>query len=176
MDEISSFIIKYQALVVGGLGFAGVIYTIYYNAKNQLELQNEKIKHDVRTLRVAFKTELLANKDAYETRIEQFSKPKDNYKDALIKNKSINDIYKTLLSNIGQLSEKEVENIYDAYQVIGELQYRLRILAGTDSIAGYESEFITFNQVDLDYVNQLHELFLPSIVKAIDSINHELDQ
>lgn len=163
----------FQTFITGLLSFTGVIITMVVNAENQRELQIRQIKHDVRSLRVALKSELLANKKSYEGRIQQFNEPSD-YADALIPNNTVDGVYQTLLNKIGLLSEEEVENVHNAYLLMGDLPYRLRILAGTDNIGGHNDEFIRLKRDQLTIAADMHKNFLPNIVEAIDSINHQL--
>ena len=165
----------FQTLITGLLGFSGVIITMRVNAKNQRQLQVRQIEHDVKSVRVALKSELVANKKSYEGRIQQFNEPTD-HGEALIPNHTVDGVYQTLLHKIGLLSEEEVEKIHNAYLLMGELPYRLRIIVGTDNIGGHNDEFIRLNQNQLTIAARIHESFLPNIVEAIDSINQKLNE
>ncbi len=163
----------YQTFFTGLLGFTGVIVTMVVNAKHQTKLQSRQMEHEVRSLRVALKSELASNKNSYENRIQQLNEPCE-YDHALIPNNTVDHVYKTLLDKIGLLSEDEVENILKAYLLIADLPYRIRILVGTDSIGGFKDEFIRLNKDQQPIVSGIHKSFLPDINKAIDSIEQQL--
>ena len=160
----------YQTFFTGLLGFAGVIITMVVNAKHQAKFHAQNIEHEIDSLRVALKSELIANKITYENRIEQFSEPSE-FKNALIPNHTVDHIYKTVLDKIGLLTEEEVEKILSAYLLMSDLPYRLRILVGTDNVGGFNDEFIRLNENQLNIASDLHKSFLIKIVSAIDSIN-----
>lgn len=163
----------YQTFFTGLLGFTGVIITIVVSAKHQTKLQSRQIKHEARSLRVALKSELVANKKSYEDRIQQFNDRSD-FSHALVPNNTVDHVFRTLLNKIGLLSEEEVENILKAYLLIAELPYRLRILVGTDNVGGLNDEYIRLNKDQQPIASEIHKRFLPDIVNAIDSINQHL--
>lgn len=168
MDIICLFK-TFQSFFVGLLGFIGVIITLLANAKIQRETQKRNVEHKTNSLRTALKAELNSIKKSYESRVKQLSE--GSSRDLLVQNNVHNDIYKELLSQIGLLTEKEVEKVIKAYLLIEELPYRMRVLADTDNIGGYNDEFIYFNR---GYKNKLKALQL-KIIPSIDSAINELD-
>lgn len=164
----------YQTFFTGLLGFTGVIVTMVVNAKHQTKLQSRQMEHEVSSLRVALKSELIANKNFYENRIQQLNESSEFSHDALLPNNTVDHVYKTLLDKLGLLSEDEVENILKAYLLIADLPYRIRILVGTDGIGGFNDEFIRLNKNQQPIVSDMHKRFLPEIIKAIDSIEQHL--
>ena len=173
-EEIICVLQSYQTLFVGLLGFTGVILTMLANAKLQRSQHERKFLHEANALRIALKSELSANKKAYELRIQQLNDPK-GHSDALFPNKSIDKIFNELIPNIGLLTEFEIEQIINAYALIEELPYGLRILVGTDNVGGFNNEFIRVQGDRLKVALKMHESALPEITKAISEIekNHE---
>lgn len=163
----------FQTFFTGLLGFTGVIVTMVVNAKHQTKLQSSQLEHDVRSLRVALKSELVANKQSYESRIQTLNEP-SGFSHALVPSNIVDYVYKTYLNKIGLLSEKEVEKILKAYLLIAELPYRLRILVGTDKVGGLNDEFIRIDKDRQPIASDMHKGFLPDIQNAIDSINQNL--
>ena len=172
-ERIFCVLQSYQTLFVGLLGFTGVILTMLENAKLQRNQHEKKLLHEANSLRVAIKSELSANKQAYELRIKQFNEP-EGHSDALLPNKATDKIYNELLSNIGLLTEEEIEKIINAYALISELSYRLRILVGTDNVGGYNNEFIRVKGGNLEIALQMHESILPEIIHAINTVEKHL--
>ena len=165
----------YQTFFTGMLGFAGVIITMIVSAKTQRKLQKDRIEHEKRALRVALKSELIATRNSYELRIDQLNEPGHENDDVLIQNKIVDGIYRTLLDKIGLLTEEEVEKILNAYLLMAELPYGIRILTGTDNIGGYENEFIRVKKHLQSTVEKMHKSYLPKINDAIESIDKQLN-
>ena len=166
----------YQTFFTGLLGFTGVIITMIVNARTQRKLQEYRIEHEKMSLRTALKSELVANKNSYELRINQLNEPDHENDHVLIPNKTIDGIYRTLLDKIGLLTEDEVEKILNAYLLMAELPYNIRILAGTDNIGGYQNEFIRIREKNIQQVvEKMHSSYLPKINDAINSIEKQLN-
>ncbi len=77
----------------------------------------------------------------YEDRISELSKA-DGTHHAILPSKVTNNIYKSSLSDVGLLSDNEIEAVLLAYLVLEEMPYRLRLLLGTNNMGGYNDEFI----------------------------------
>ena len=157
----------YQTLIVGLLGFSGVIITMLANAKMQRMQYERKILHEAKSLRVALKSELNANRQSFEGRIKQFEEPIE-FGDALIQNRSNDKIYNELLSNIGLLTEQEIEKVTEAYALLSEIPYRIRIIVGTERIGGFNDEFINIPKGHHETVTKMHKMVVPIISQAID--------
>lgn len=164
---------SYQIIITGLLGFTGVIITMLWNGKLQRNQYERKIKHETNSLRAAIKSELKANKKAYELRIEQFNEPCE-YSDALVPSKLIDNIYKELVNKIGLLTDEEIETVIEAYALMAELPYGLRILVGTDNVGGFNNEFIRVSKDKQDLVKEMHTKNLPAINKAMSVIEKYL--
>jgi len=165
----------YQTFFTGLVGFAGVIITMVLNAKHQIKLQNRQTQHDARALRVALKSELVANKSIYENRIQQLNEPSD-FRHTLIPSNVVDGVFKMLKDKIGLLSEEELEVIFKAYLLIAELPYRIRILIGTDNVGGLNDEFLRVDQERREAVTSIHKSFLPDIDNAISIIDEHLSR
>lgn len=163
----------YQILITGLLGFTGVIITMLWNAKAQRDQFERNIKHETNSLRAAIKSELKANKQAYELRIKQFNETSE-YSDALVPSKLINAIYRELVNKIGLLTDEEIEAIIEVYALMAELPYSMRILVGTDNVGGFNNEFIRVTKDKQDLVKKMHEKDLPAINKAMSTIGKYL--
>lgn len=163
----------YQTFFTGLLGFTGVIITMIANSRHQVNLQNRAIEHEARALRIALKSELVANRNIFNTRIKQFNEPSD-FQHALLPSNTVTDVYHTLLEKIGALTEEEIEVIFKAYQLIEELPYRLRILIGTDNVGGFNNEFLRIDKSRQSVATGIHKNFLGDINKAINVIDKQL--
>lgn len=163
----------YQTLIVGLLGFTGVIVTMLWNANLQRKQYERKILHEANSLRVALKSELNAIRLSFEERIKQFEEPVE-FEDALIQNGSNDKIYNKLLNNIGLLTEQEIEKVTEAYALVAEIPYRIRIIVGTERIGGFNDEFIRIQKDHHETVTKMHKMAIPIISQAVDVIDGHL--
>jgi hypothetical protein len=106
----------YQTLIVGGLGFAGVIVTLLVNARQTRKLRREERQHECQTLRVALLEELKINKKAFVSNREDIQNkapaPGGGYAMPL---DPIDDAYREFIHRIGLLSQAEVGKVMNAY-------------------------------------------------------------
>jgi hypothetical protein len=170
MENLLCYLKTYQILVSVIAGFTGIALTMLANAYLQRAQHKRAFQHEKQTLRSALRAELNANKQAYEHRVEQFNQPSgDNH--ALMQNRIQDNVYKTLLAKIGILESGEITAIIEAYQLIFEIPYRIRILAGLDAVGGFDNEYIRLKPEHIDIVKKIHESLLPTIAAAIESID-----
>ena len=170
MASLLCMLETYQTFLTGLLGFAGVIITMIVNAKLQRDSQSRQMDHEANAIRVAIKSELIANKNAYENRIQQFDKHSD-FSHALVPINTIDSVFKSLQNKIGLLTETELENIFNAYLLIQDLPYRTIIYAGTDAVGGLNNDFIKLDKEQQTVVSDMHRNFLLDIERAIQSID-----
>lgn len=160
---------RFQTSVAGVLGFTGVILTMIVNAKTQRGLQSAQRQHDVRSLRTALMVEMKTNVQMYEARIGDLSQA-DGTHHALIPSKVTNNIYQSLLPDIGLLSAHEVESVLRAYLLLEEMPYRIRLLVGTDNVGGYNDEFIRIDPNKQLDAKRVHEALLPRLQEAVAAL------
>jgi hypothetical protein len=63
-SQMAHFIKTYQTLIVGVLGFAGVVATLFINAWRQRKTERRRIEHETRALRIALIEEMKAQRNA----------------------------------------------------------------------------------------------------------------
>ena len=160
---------RFQTSIVGVLGFTGVILTMIVNAKTQRGLQSAQRQHEVRALRTALVVELKANVQMYEVRISDLSQANGTHH-ALVPSKVTNNIYQSSLPDVGLLSAHEVESVLRAYLLLEEMPYRLRLLAGTNNVGGYNDEFIRIDADKQDAARKIHEALLPRLREAVAAL------
>lgn len=165
-----NFLKEFQTLVVGLIGFSGVIITMIVNSRIQRDLQKTQRDHESKSLRVALLTELKENVRVYEDRIKQISEPNENLH-VLIQNSTVNKIYQTFLPKLGLLSIEEAESVHRAYLLLEEMPYRLRILVGMNFIGGLNNEFIRIDESRQKIAGEIHRALLPSIRNAVNVLD-----
>jgi len=174
MESFLCIFEKYQTFFTGLLGFTGVVITMVVNARLQRSAQSRKLAHEARTLRVALRAELDANRKAFEGRIQQLDERSD-FSHALVPNQPINQIYTSHLDKLGLLSDDEIEKVIKAYLLVSDLFFRMRILVGTDNVIGINNEIIRLDQERRSIASGMHKSFLPDIKKAIKAIDEKID-
>lgn len=128
--DIGWFIYKYQILIAGIVGFAGVIFTLWHNAKLAREQRIEEAKdaraqreeereHEREALRAALVAELKINRDAIENNLKKREEAEDGDVEgtsgAYVPTDSLTETYQSFLPRIGLLSEHEVNKVMWAY-------------------------------------------------------------
>jgi hypothetical protein len=105
---------KYQTLIVGIVGFAGVIFTLFYNAKTVRDQRDEEREHERKALRAALIAELQINRYALEENSRQLrEKPSKGV--VFVPTDRMDGTYQSFLPRIGLLSEGEVSKVMSAY-------------------------------------------------------------
>ena len=78
------------------------------------------------------------------------------------------------MNKIGLLTDKEIEKVIEAYALIAELPYSLRILIGVENVEGLNNEFTSVSKDKQLIVLEMHKNNLPAINQAISEIEKYL--
>lgn len=127
-----SFVREFQTLIVGFLGFAGVIFTLVLNAWYAREQRREERRHECRTLRAALIEELSINRRSLVYNVEGvrnaghlseeggFDVPTD----------PMDDAYRAFTHQIGLLPRAEVSKVMFAYLTLRTGNANLFLVGG----------------------------------------------
>lgn len=170
MSEILDFVESFQTLIVGILGFLGVVATLSFNSKLSRDLRKDELHHERNSIRHALITELQSLKSSFEGR----ARPNETEQDLLILKKIETSIYDVLLPKIHVLSPKEIESVLQAYLLIRETPTRLSLLAAGSDMDGVPEDYFHIKNKYLDTALGMHGVFIKDIDKALDSLNNEL--
>jgi hypothetical protein len=168
IKQILCILETFQTLIVGTIGFAGVVYTIYKNAQIARE-QTESIRsHDRDAFRAAIYCELETIKEMFETVAKGL---RANQSPFVILPESVPiNVYASLRSKIGLLTTEEITPIIKAYLLIEELTIRLKVLsAHSEKSAPYEG-YIYIGKEHVKDAGEMHESFLIKINEALNAI------
>ena len=158
----------YQTIVVGVVGFAGVICTIRFNAKNARNERRAERDHERDTLRVALIAELKINRrtltENTSTLRECSSDPESK---AFIPTDPMNHAYLTLVPRIGLLSEDEVSKVMEAYLTLETLDAKLFLLGVPVPTS---PRHVDVPGTNLRAVAQMQESVVPLVEAAIDAL------
>lgn len=133
--DIGSLIYKFQILIAGFVGFAGVIITLLYNgklareqradeARDAREQRDEERAHERHTLRAALVAELKINREAFE----EDDRPLGEDQSAWVPTDSLTHAYDSYLPRLGILSKDEVDKVMLAYLMIQNYHAKLFLI------------------------------------------------
>lgn len=111
MDAFLKFVGQNQTLIVGILGFVGVIFTLRFNAQQTREQHREEVHHECQTLRAALIEELKINQGALEQDVGEVNEDGGYY----VPTDPMDDVYRAFIHRLGLLSPMEVEKVMFAY-------------------------------------------------------------
>ncbi len=161
----------FQTLMVGFLGFSGVIITLYINAYLSRKQHEHNIDHEKKVLRAALSAELNSIKEIFtklgnvgEDRASLFSNNgypfPDNYSQI---------VYQSLIAKIGILSPSEISAVTKAYSLTNELPVSLSLL----SEIGYTRlGYLFISSLNIDKATKIYKDFLPEIENALLELQH----
>ena len=166
------FLERFQTLVVGALGFIGIIATIATNAWLTRRQYSRRISHEGDMLRVALRAELEIIRDAFIDRINMIDDAAPSHTSMLIPLETMTDTYSRLLEKIGLLSQDEVRAAMKAYLLVKQLPERLRLLQrelGTE--AERERPFALIDSELFNAISQMHKNYLEDIEAALSALS-----
>lgn len=107
---------NFQNLIVGVLGFAGVIFTLWFNGKEAREQRRDERSHDRETLRAALTEELKINRQSLEGNLESIAPPHPPSRGGVdVPTDPMDDAYRAFIHRISLLSQAEVSKVMYAY-------------------------------------------------------------
>ncbi len=136
IDSIILIFEKFQTIIVGFIGFGGVIYSIRKNASLARAQHDRHISHERSALRTALCAELEVIKSIFESRIDEQDVEADE--SILVPEYVSIQVYQQMLARIGLLTVSEIKLVMNAYLLISEIPTRLQLLSnGSKDYPGY---------------------------------------
>jgi hypothetical protein len=169
-NNLGDYFSKFQTLIVGGLGFIGVIATLAMNAWLGRRQHARQVQHERAVLRTALTAELEILAEAYRDRVEMVHSANPG-RDMLAPLDAMTDVYGRLVDRIGLLSKQETGLVMRAYILVRQMPQRLNLLA--QRFATEEEKALGFPKIDSEYftvVRMTHESFLTEIQSALRAI------
>ena len=119
----------YQTLVVGFVGFTGVIITLWFNARTARDQRRDELAHEREVLRVALIAELKINRRSLRENAETLREnPPDSEGGAFVPTDPMDDVYRAFVPRIGLLSQDEVGKVMDAYLTLETFDAKLFLI------------------------------------------------
>jgi len=120
---------NYQTLIVGVIGFAGVIITLLVNAKIPRDQRRDEIEHERATLRAALVEELKIIRDSLQGNLARFEElPPNGKKGLFLPTDPMDDAYRSFVPRLGLLTEPEVHKVMNAYLYLRTYTARLFLI------------------------------------------------
>jgi hypothetical protein len=159
---------EYQTLIVGAIGFTGVILTLLTNAWLNRKQHTRQVEHERAALKAALSTELCIIRDTFRDRIEMIGDTPGT-RGMWVPLDTMTDAYTRLVDKIGLLSRGQVNLVMRAYLLIRAVPDRLRLMEGSSEIRPGASYLWVSNEHIVD-ARRMHENFLGDIESAISAL------
>lgn len=168
-DCVYQIVKDFQTIIVGLLGFSGVIFTLRMNAKLLQKQHERSVKHDREVLRTALRAELkLSRKAFFENVLSSEKNVKE--KDGFYISEPYTNIYQNFIGKLGLLSAKEVFSVVEVYALINEVPTRLRLLSFENDLSLDIPGYIFIEAKHSKTVSEMYKNFLSSIDAALKKL------
>jgi hypothetical protein len=151
---------RFQTILVGILGFGGVILTLWYNAHAARRQGERVLKNEQASICAALHAELTIRRDSIQKGIADFGA--NRVGEIVIPIKPMSAVYHALLPRIGVLSSRKVRVVMYAY-LKDDTLLRSLILFGT-----HDGDYVFVNTKRVDELNTMFESVLPHFERAIE--------
>jgi hypothetical protein len=158
---------EYQTLIVGALGFTGVILTLLANAWLNRKQHTRQVEHERTALKAALSAELSIIRDSYVDRINMIGDGATQ--SMLVPLDTMTGVYEKAIEKIGLLSRDQVDRVLRAYLLVHQMPDRLRFFQDYQT----ESErngYLRIAGKHVGHVREMHENFLIDINRAIAAL------
>lgn len=179
---MADFVENYQTLIVGILGFIGVMATLVLNALLARRAEQRRITHETGVLRTALIEEMKVQRDALVHAVEGSNRATDRSnvgkQDALTPLRRWTDIFDNSLSKLGLLTPNEVAAVLDAYLPLKELTSKVRLLEvrvppnqrRVEYSEGPPEGYALVGNDDVAVLAELHSIYVPAFERAIQTL------
>lgn len=167
----------FQTFIVGLIGFSGVIFTLYTNARLSRKQHERNISHEKETLKAALHAELGLARRTFSrigTPIDERNERDkiDEGSGAFFPEYYSQSVYQSLISKIGLLPLPAISQVIDAYSLIGELPTRLRLLSSDHDESFERPGYIYIPAEYVDTATSIYRNFLPRIEQALEALQN----
>ncbi len=163
------FVRQFQTLIVGGLGFLGVMATLAFNAWLARRQHARTVSHEQTVVRVALRAELEAIAESYRDRIKSLDEPEQKHGGAHLAYETMTSVYRSMVPRVGLLTAVQVRAVLRAYLLAEQLPERLKFLA--DDSSKPEPGYVYVPARNFVYAAQMHRNYLQDIDAAITALS-----
>jgi hypothetical protein len=156
---------EFQTLIVGALGFMGVIFTLWFNAYQVRQQREGERSHERETLRAALIEELKIIQGSISRNIADWDGNTET--SAYVPIHTMDDAYRAFTNRIGLLSSEEVRRVMNAYLTMRTFHSKL-FLIGTP--ADKDALNVLVPAKNVSWLNEMYKNLLLPIAEAISSL------
>lgn len=167
-DLLYQFVKDFQSIIVGLIGFSGVIYTLRMNAQLSRKQHERTVKQEREVLRTALRAELELIRKSFSNNASSIEE--DEESDAFYPSESHTIIYQNFVGKLGLLSPKEVSAVIEAYTLTHEAPTRLRLLSSEHEPSYDKPGYIFIKSNHCKTASGVYKSFLPAIEEAIQKL------
>jgi len=160
------FIKSYQTLIVGFLGFVGVICTLWFNAWLARRQRREERQHELETLRSALLVELDINRQALQENLKKDFNTQD-VGGCLVPTDLMDDAYRAFTDRIGLLTTNEVHKVMLTYLTLRNFNSKLFLIGGSVHTG---DRHVNIPAKNLSLLSEMQKELVSPINKAIEAL------
>jgi hypothetical protein len=159
----------FQTLIVGIIGFSGVMATLLFNASQARRQREEERKHESRALRTALIEELGIIRESVAKNLEDIDASRDGY----VPTDPMDDAYRAFTHRIGALSEKEVRCVLYAYLTLRTYNSKLFLIGNP---VGTGDRHVMVPAKNSSILSGMYKNLLPPLDEAINAMKLSRDE
>lgn len=159
----------FQTIIVGVIGFSGIIVTLRMNSRLSRDQHERSIKHDREVLKTALCAELDINRKSFSDK-SLSTEEEHEESDAFYPIEMNTMVYQKLIEKLGLLSTEEVSAVINAYTLINEAPTRLRLLSSGHDPSYDKPGYIFIKASHSKTAAGIYNSFLPSIDAALEKL------
>ncbi len=164
---------RFQTLAAGFVVFAGVILTLWYNARALRRQRRDERHHEREALRLALLEELQINRRSLKENAELLRKdPPGEQGGALVPTDRMDDAYRSFLPRIGLLSQDEVGKVMGAYLSLRTYNAKLFLVGEPVHTS---PRHVNVPAMNVEMLAQMQETFIGPIDEAIEVMERARD-
>jgi hypothetical protein len=178
-DQLWNFIRAYQTLVVGLLGFAGVILTLLVNAYLQRAQDRRRAKQEARGLRIALMEELRVQRMVLEEVVESLDTAENENGDAggrfgLVPLERYSRVFDRSIDKLGLLTGRELAYVFAAYLPLSAMTWKLKAMEPATEHRDPTGDIARITPQHFDAVKKMHRNSLLAIDAAMRELRHRI--
>lgn len=164
------FVKEFQTLIVGVLGFGGVIATLLMNARLNRQQHLRQVEHERTALKAALSTELSIIRDAFADRIKMIGDGTET-NGMWVPVDTMTDVYTQTIDKLGLFSRDQVNLVMRAYLLIRSVPDRLKLMEGEEGLHDRSGGgYLWISRKHVVDARRMHESFQGDIVRAISAL------
>ena len=169
---VLSFMERFQTILVGILGFAGVILTLWYNAREARRQGEHVLNNERASICAALHAELSIHRTSLQKAIADFGmiKKSETEKTLVVPINPMSSVYSALLPRIGVLVPRKVRAVMYAYLTADTLLRSLVLLGNR------EGDHVSVNAGRVEELTAMFASVLPHFDEAIREVAPEREK